>query len=103
MASRSIIVCVVGLLCGPMTAQSQPVPVGYQQVAREYGLPPALLYAVALTESGQSCAQSKEQFRPWPWALNIDGEGALFFVPPAARGMPCRRRWRKPMRPWMSG
>ena len=77
MASRSIIVCAVGLLCGPMIAQSQPIPAGYQQVAREYGLPPALLYAVALTESGQS-SLSHGEFRPWPWALNIDGKGQYF-------------------------
>ena len=77
MASRSIIVYAVGLLCGPMMAQSQPIPAGYQQVAREYGLPPALLYAVALTESGQS-SLSRGEFRPWPWALNIDGKGQYF-------------------------
>jgi len=77
MASRSIIVCAVGLLCGPMIAQSQPVPAGYQLVASEYGLPPALLYAVALTESGQS-SLSHGEFRPWPWALNIDGKGQYF-------------------------
>lgn len=60
-----------------IAAQAQPVPVGYQQVAREYGLPPALLYAVALTESGQN-SLSEGQFRPWPWALNINGEGRYF-------------------------
>jgi len=77
MARRSVIVWFVGFMWWSTTAQSQPVPVGYQQVASEYGLPPALLYAVALTESGQS-SLSEGQFRPWPWALNIDGEGHYF-------------------------
>lgn len=77
MVSRSITLWIVGLLSWSTTTQSQPVPEGYQQVASEYGLPPALLYAVALTESGQS-SLSKGQFRPWPWALNINGEGHYF-------------------------
>lgn len=77
MANRPIIPCVIGLLWWSTAAQSQSVPVGYQQVASEYGLPPGLLYAVALTESGQS-SLSDGQFRPWPWALNIDGEGHYF-------------------------
>ena len=77
MGSWPIIPCVIGLLWWSTAAQSQSVPVGYQQVASEYGLPPGLLYAVALTESGQS-SLSGGQFRPWPWALNIDGEGHYF-------------------------
>ncbi|MAT91222.1 MAG: lytic transglycosylase [Halioglobus sp.] len=77
MARRLITVCFVGVLWWSTSAQSQSVPVGYKQVASEYGLPPALLYSVALTESGQS-SLSEGQFRPWPWALNIDGEGHYF-------------------------
>ena len=77
MARRSITVWFVSILWWSTTAQSQPVPAGYHQVASEYGLPPTLLYAVALTESGQS-SHSDGQFRPWPWALNIDGEGHYF-------------------------
>lgn len=77
MTGRPVNSWVIGLLCWSAAVQSQPVPTGYQQVAIEYGLPPALLYAVALTESGQS-SLSKGQFRPWPWALNINGEGHYF-------------------------
>lgn len=77
MARRLITVCFVGVLWWSTSAQSQSVPVGYKQVASEYGLPAALLYSVALTESGQS-SLSEGQFRPWPWALNIDGEGHYF-------------------------
>ncbi|HBX71741.1 MAG TPA: lytic transglycosylase [Halieaceae bacterium] len=77
MANWPITLCLIGLLWWSTAAQSQSVPVGYQQIASEYGLPPGLLYAVALTESGQS-SLSDGQFRPWPWALNIDGEGHYF-------------------------
>lgn len=61
----------------PIPASAQPVPAGYQQVARAMGVPPGLLYAVALTESGQSVLSGGE-FRPWPWALNIDGQGHFY-------------------------
>ena len=77
MARRSFIVWFVACTWWSTTAQSQSVPVGYQQVASEYGLPPALLYAVALTESGQS-SHSEGRFRPWPWSLNIGGNGHYF-------------------------
>jgi hypothetical protein len=56
---------------------AQPVPDGYQTVAVQYSIPPRLLYAVALTESGQS-ALSGQQYRPWPWTLNIDGRGEYY-------------------------
>ena len=77
MARWLIMGSLVGVLWWSTPAQSQSVPMGYKEVASEYGLPPALLYSVALTESGQS-SLSEGQFRPWPWALNIDGEGHYF-------------------------
>ena len=77
MTGRWISVGLVSLLLWSTGTKSQPVPAGYRQVAVEYGLPAALLYAVALTESGQS-SFSLGQYRPWPWALNIDGVGHYF-------------------------
>ena len=53
------------------------VPIGYQRVATEIGVPCDLLYAMALTESGQS-RFSQNQWRPWPWTLNIEGRGQYF-------------------------
>ncbi len=53
------------------------VPVGYQSVAAERGIPYSLLYAVALTESGKQVA-SKDVYRPWPWTLNVAGQGYFF-------------------------
>ncbi len=47
------------------------IPPSYHEVAREYGLSPALLYATALTASGRFL--SGRGFRPWPWTLGIAG------------------------------
>jgi len=74
------VIQIVGLLgCSAVTsaANAETIPAGYVQVASRYDIPPVLLYAVALTESGQS-SFSDGRFRPWPWALNIDGEGHYF-------------------------
>ena len=53
------------------------IPVAYRQVAAEFGIPPDVFYAVALTESGKASASGSTQ-RPWPWTLNIAGEGKYF-------------------------
>ncbi len=62
-------------LLGVEPAQAE-VPPAYRQVAAEYGLPPAMFYAVALSESGTKLISGK--FRPWPWTLNIGGKGRYF-------------------------
>ena len=53
------------------------VPLGYQQVADAYDLPPEVLYAVALTESARQ-VDSTGNVRPWPWTLNVQGRGHFF-------------------------
>lgn len=57
------------------------VPPGYRSVAAEHGVPAALLYAVALTESGR---RFDSALRPWPWTLNVAGEGRVFVSRAAA-------------------
>lgn len=57
------------------------VPIGYRHVAAEYALPPALLYAVALTESRRRLDDGR--LVPWPWTLNIEGR-AYYFASKAA-------------------
>nr|WP_159465763.1 transglycosylase SLT domain-containing protein [Scandinavium goeteborgense] len=62
------------MLCGgPVFAASlQTVPEGYRQVALAHGVPPASLYAVALTESSKKLSRG---VRPWPWTINVAGKG----------------------------
>ena len=54
----------------------ETVPEGYRVVAKELGIPHTLLYAVALTESGR--VLDTKEFRPWPWTLNVSGQGHYF-------------------------
>ena len=48
------------------------IPPAYLAVAREVGVPPGLLYAVALTESARRFPTA--EVRPWPWSLNVNGK-----------------------------
>lgn len=56
--------------------QADPVPAGYRTAAAEARVGPALFYAIALTESGQSTMTAG--YRPWPWTLSIDGEAHYY-------------------------
>ncbi len=49
------------------------VPEGYDSIAKAYGIPPALFYAVALTES-----EGPGIGKPWPWTANVAGKGLYF-------------------------
>jgi len=55
----------------------ESVPAGYRSIAKERGVPYTVLYAVALTESGRQVA-SADVYRPWPWTLNVAGQGYFF-------------------------
>ena len=70
-------VSLLGCLAITSAAYAQNIPAGYVQIANQYDVSPLVLYAVALTESGQSTL-SDGYFRPWPWTLNINGEGHYF-------------------------
>jgi len=62
----------------PMPGWSgEPVPAGYRSVANEYQVPPKVLYAVALTETGRQI-DGTGNVRPWPWALNVQGRGFFY-------------------------
>ncbi|HCF4366167.1 TPA: transglycosylase SLT domain-containing protein [Pseudomonas aeruginosa] len=50
-------------------AQEVPPP-AYQIAAQRAGVPPAVLYAVALQESGTPL---RGRLIPWPWTLNVAG------------------------------
>lgn len=57
--------------------EAAEVPNGYRQIAQEQGVPSRILYAIALTESGQT-SLSKNRHRPWPWTLNVAGKGQYY-------------------------
>lgn len=62
----------LALLLLSVAASASSVPPAYVRVAMEQGVPPELLYAVALTESGYSVPNVGH--RPWPWTLNVAGK-----------------------------
>ncbi len=51
------------------------------QAANETGVPYAVLMAITLTETGRTRAGETE---PWPWTINIEGEGYWFDTQDAA-------------------
>ena len=53
------------------------VPPGYRQVATAHGVPSKIFYAMALTESGRHI-ERQGIARPWPWTLNVHGEGGYY-------------------------
>ena len=50
---------------------------------RAHGIPAGLLLAIGLVESGRSDPQTGQR-SPWPWAVNVEGRGALFDTREAA-------------------
>ena len=66
-----------GVIALPAGAEAGSPPPGYRQVASEYGIPPTILYAVALTESGRAVGAWRAA-RPWPWTLNLAGQGRYY-------------------------
>ena len=53
------------------------VPPAYRSIASQREIPAGLFYAVALAESGK-LIDSVNRRRPWPWTLNIAGQGVYF-------------------------
>ncbi|WP_084714076.1 transglycosylase SLT domain-containing protein [Thioclava pacifica] len=46
-----------------------------ETVATESGVPVSVLKAISLSETGR---KSEGSFRPWPWTVNMEGEGHWF-------------------------
>ncbi len=66
-----------GLLVATACWSSDSVPAGYQAIATERGIPHTILYAMALAESGKRVG-TKGEYHPWPWTLNVAGEGYFY-------------------------
>jgi soluble lytic murein transglycosylase-like protein len=60
----------------PGSAESV-IPSGYRLVAEAHGIPSAVFYAVALAESGTR-VDALGAVRPWPWTLNVQGDGRFY-------------------------
>ncbi len=73
----------LGLLVLGSGVQAESIPAGYRQIAGESGVPPSLLYALALAESGRPVGPGGG-LRPWPWTLNVGGKGYRFETREAA-------------------
>ena len=71
------LIVLAGLVFPGASWSAEAVPVGYQSIASERSIPSAVLYAIAITESGKQVA-SKGGYRPWPWTLNVAGRGYFF-------------------------
>jgi hypothetical protein len=75
--SIDLLIVVAGLLVSTACWSTYSVPAGYRAIARERAIPHTILYAVALAESGKQ-ARSADEYRPWPWTLNVAGEGHFY-------------------------
>lgn len=64
----------------PAATRDIPPP-AYQLAARDAGIPSAVLYAVALQESGVTLRGRRV---PWPWTLNVAGQARWFQTREAA-------------------
>ncbi|MBZ9559053.1 MULTISPECIES: lytic transglycosylase domain-containing protein [unclassified Modicisalibacter] len=71
----AIMVLVACLTAGRADADSPAIPPAYVVAAEHNGIPPAMLYAVASTESKVSLGNG---IRPWPWTLNVAGKALRF-------------------------
>jgi hypothetical protein len=66
-----------GLIVPSAGWSADDVPASYRDIATQRGIPHTVLYAVALTESGQQVALTGA-YRPWPWTLNVAGDGYFY-------------------------
>ena len=61
----------------PTSHAEESLPPVYRWIAADKEIPAGLFYAVALAESGKTVSAIGGR-RPWPWTLNIAGEGVYF-------------------------
>jgi hypothetical protein len=60
-----------------LTARAQDCTGVAAQAERDYGVPPGLLHAIGLVESGRPDPITSH-LAPWPWTVNVDGTGHFF-------------------------
>lgn len=62
--------------CGMSRLALAGIPPLYIQVAHQHGVPPGVLYSLALTESNKLLDNGN--VRPWPWTLNVEGKSYYY-------------------------
>jgi hypothetical protein len=67
--------CLLGFAYGQTAHAQFTPPTAYQVAARQAGVPPTVLYAVALQESS---IRLRGERVPWPWTLNIAGASRYY-------------------------
>ncbi len=77
------LIMLVGIILPRAGWSNESVPAGYRSIATEQGVPHTILYVVALTESGKQI-ESAGGYRPWPWTLNLAGQGYFYNTRSAA-------------------
>lgn len=75
MATHRVAVLVCLALVMPVCRAEMAIPSAYVTIADRVGVPPKVLYAIALVESGTAL---KHGIRPWPWTLNVAGKPMRF-------------------------
>ena len=84
-----LVALITGSLPG-LVWSAESVPSGYRIVASERAIPDAIFYAVALAESGR-VLKTDGIFRPWPWTLNVAGDG--YYYPTRIEAWQALRDW----------
>ena len=71
-----------GVLAGPAPNHGLLCEKAAREVAATTGVPPSVLLAITLAETGRT---QDGAFSPWPWTLNVAGQGFWFDKPEDAR------------------
>lgn len=64
----------------PVVRDVIDMPMAYQKIARDYGIPPEVFFSVMLTESSKQIAleNGRKKLIPWPWTLNVELKSYYF-------------------------
>lgn len=76
---QTILAILIFVLNSPKASASNDVATvcfeAGQIAAEQHGIPPNIMRAIALTETGKTIEGA---FKPWPWTVNFEGKGLWF-------------------------
>jgi hypothetical protein len=73
---------IAGVLAAALQCAAAATPAAYVAAAHAERVPPDILFALACAESGRPMADGRTL--PWPWVLNVGGDGQFFATRAAA-------------------